>query len=163
MERVSLIINRLAHRISAAIMLVLVLLTVIDVTSRYLLNRPIRGTFELTEFAMVLIVFLALGYAQHQEDHVVIDLLYVRFPKSIQRFVRLMSSFISIAVIGLMTWQLYVYSGRMFAGNYTTAVLRIPLQPLVLIATTGAACFVLALVSTLFRHDGQERCDGNDS
>lgn len=156
MERGSLFINRLAHYLSTAIILALMLLTVVDVAGRYLLNRPLRGTFELTEFAMVLIVFLAFGYAQHKEDHVVIDLLYTRMPKLLQRFVYLLSSLISLVVVSLMAWQLYVYSGRMLAGNYTTAVLRIPLQPMVLVAAVGAGCLALALGSSLWKQIGSD-------
>lgn len=159
MERVSLFINRIAHHISAVIMLALMILTVIDVAGRYLFNRPIRGTFELTEFALVLIVFLALGYAQHNDDHVVIDLLYTQFPKSLQQIVYLLSTLISFAVISLMTWRLILYSGRMVAGNYTTAVLRIPLYPLVLAAALGTACFILAILSSLIKQAGHEGRD----
>jgi TRAP-type C4-dicarboxylate transport system permease small subunit len=140
-------------------MLALMILTVIDVAGRYLFNKPIRGTYELTEFALVLIVFLALGYAQHNEDHVVIDLLYTRFPKAVQRVAYLFSTLLSLAVISLMAWRLYLYSGRMVAGNYTTAVLRIPLYPLVLVAAFGTACFILAILSGLIKLAGHERRD----
>lgn len=159
MERVSLFINRLAHHFSGMIMLALMILTVIDVVGRYLFNRPIRGTFELAEFALVLIVFLALGYAQHNEDHVVIDLLYTRFPKAIQSVVYLLSTVISLAVISLMAWRLYLYSGRMAAGNYTTAVLRIPLSPLVLMSAFGAVCFILAIISSIIKRTSHEEGD----
>lgn len=159
MERVSLFINRITHQLSAILIMALMGLTVMDVAGRFLFNRPIRGTFELTEFALVLIVFFALGYAQHNDDHVAIDLLYTRFPKVGQRVLDIFSALLSVTVISLMSWRLYVYSGRMLAGNYTTAVLRIPLHPLVLLAALGTIGFILALITSLFKPQDREGSD----
>ena len=71
---------RLALRSSALLgglmLAALVPLTVLDIALRYVLNAPIRGTFELTQLAMVGVAFLGLGEAQARMEHITIDLLH---------------------------------------------------------------------------------------
>lgn len=153
MERVSLALNRILHYVGGMALVVLMFLTVSDVFGRYAFNRPVRGTFELTELAMVVIVFLALGYAQHHKDHVSMDLVYELVPRAWRRVMDLVSTLLYLAVVVLMTWQLYVYSGRMLKGGYVTGVLRLPIQPVVLLALVGSFAFVLAVFVSLFSSD----------
>jgi len=141
LEKISYQLNTVLHYIGSAMMVALMLLTTVDVAGRFLFNQPLRGTHELTEFALVLIVFLALGYAQHNDDHVLIDFVYSRLPQKLQKVTYVLSNLISLTVVMLMTWRLFLYSGRMLAGNYTTSVLRVPIYPLVVIATLGTAFF----------------------
>ncbi|HEY6364748.1 MAG TPA: hypothetical protein VI585_08150, partial [Candidatus Binatia bacterium] len=42
--------------------------------------------------------------------------------------------------------QLYEYSVRMSEGNYTTAVLELPIHPFVILAIAGTAAYVLAII-----------------
>jgi len=146
MERVSFFINRVANYISIVAMMLLTLLTVADVFGRYLFNKPIPGTLEVTELALVIIVFLAVGYAEHYNDHIVIDTVYELLPKTIKNIVYLFSSVLTFVVIILMGWQLYVYSERMLAGGYNTAVL---------VAAFGSICYALAQFSNIVTFIGK--------
>ena len=146
MERLSLNINRLLTHIGSVALAVLMFLTVADVFGRYLLNRPLAGSFELTEMSMVLIVFLALGLAQHHNEHISLDLAYNYFPSRLKKPIDVIVDLVNLVVVVAITWQLYEYSVRMSEGNYTTAVLQIPLYPFVLMAVAGNACYVLAIL-----------------
>ncbi|MPW25594.1 TRAP transporter small permease subunit [Alkalibaculum sp. M08DMB] len=156
MQKISMTINRIASYISATIMFILTIWTVLDVAGRYLLNKPVRGTYEITELALVLIVFFGLGYAQHRDDHVVIDLLYTKFPKKLRFIVYEFGIILSIVISILMTWRLYLYGIRMQSGNYVTSVLSIPLYPVVIFAVIGSICFLLSLISSLFTFNKSE-------
>jgi len=150
-ERSSLAINRLLSRIASIALALLMLLTVADVFGRYLLNTPLSGTFELTEMSMVLIVFLALGLAQHHGEHISLDLAYNYFPSWLKKGTDMIVDLVNLAVVALITWQLYRYSIRMSDGNYTTAVLQIPIHPFVLVAVVGAATYALAITAGVVR------------
>lgn len=149
MERLSLVINRLLSHIGSIALALLMFLTVADVFGRYLLNKPVSGTFELTEMSMVFIVFLALGLAQHHNEHISLDLAYNFFPSWLKKAVDGVVNLVNLAVVAGITWQLYVYSIRMLDGNYTTAVLKLPVYPFVLIAFAGTATYVLAIIADL--------------
>ncbi len=146
MQRSSLVINRLLSTIASVALALLMFLTVTDIIGRYLFNRPISGTFELTEMSMVLIVFLALGLAQHDKEHIALDLAYNYFPAWLKKITDCFVDLVNLTVVGAITWQLYAYSIRMADGNYTTAVLKLPIHPFVLVALAGTLAYAMAII-----------------
>ena len=157
MERVSLNINRFLTHLGSIALALLMLLTVADVFGRYFLNRPAPGTFELTELFMVFIVFLALGLAQHHNEHISLDLAYNYFPSRLKNYTNVLIDVVNLTAMAAVTWQLYEYSRRMGEDNYTTAVLQLPIQPFVIVAVAGTAAYVLAILCDLIKSIGKFR------
>lgn len=149
MKRISLIINQLLTHLGSIALALLMFLTVADVFGRYFLNYPVPGTFELTEMLMVPIVFLALGLAQHHSEHISLDLAYNYFPARMKAGTDVLVEVVNLMVVGAVTWQLYEYSARMSEGNYTTAVLQLPIHPFVILAIAGTASYMLAVICDL--------------
>lgn len=149
MEKFSLSINRFLTHVSSIALAVLMFLTVADVFGRYLFNRPVPGTFELTEVLMVLIVFMALGLAQHHNEHISLDLAYNYFSRRQKGATDIFVEVVNLVVVVGITWQLYEYSVRMSEGNYTTAVLELPIHPFVILAIAGTVSYVLAIICDL--------------
>jgi TRAP-type C4-dicarboxylate transport system permease small subunit len=162
MEKLSHFINRIVNNISAIMILLLTAVTIIDVTGRFFLNKPLPGTIEVTELSLVLIVYFAFGYTEHYEEHVVIDTAYELMPKSVKRVLYMVAGLISFVIILLMAWQLYVYAGRMLVGRYETGVLKIPYYPVVVAAAIGSLCYALAILSNMIKFYKRER-KGNKS
>jgi len=142
---------RLALRSSALlggiILAALVPLTVLDIAMRYMLNAPIRGTFELTQLAMVGVAFLGLGEAQARMEHITIDLLHERLPQRgrsiVERFARLASLGLTLAI----GWQLAMYAARARGEGEVSGVLGLPLYLAIGVASAGFVLFGLALVT----------------
>jgi TRAP-type C4-dicarboxylate transport system permease small subunit len=137
---------RPASWVGGAILAALVPLTVLDVVLRYALNAPIRGTFELTQLAMVGVAFLGLGEAQARAEHITIDLLYERLSFSsrrmLDRFARLASLLMTLAI----AWQLIAYSLRLRTDQEASGVLGVQLSFIVAVAAVGFGVFALALM-----------------
>jgi TRAP-type C4-dicarboxylate transport system permease small subunit len=150
-RRVSFVINRLLSYVAAGALGLLMFLTVADIVGRYVFSRPVPGTFELTEMSMVFIVFLALGLAQHDNEHISLDLAYNYFSSRLKRFIDYFADLINLVVVAAVTWQLFEYSMRMAEGNYTTAVLKLPIHPFVLVAVAGTFAYVLAIIADFGR------------
>jgi hypothetical protein len=53
---------------------------------------------------------------------------------------------VNLVIVGAIAWQLYNYFLRMRVGNYTTAVLQMPIHPFVIVALAGAAAYLLAIL-----------------
>jgi len=151
MEKLIYRLNYLFSRIGILVMMFLTFITVIDISGRYLFNKPLPGTIELTELALVVIVYLTLGYTEHFGEHIVIDTVYKAMPKGVRYVLFIIASIISFASILLMSWQLYVYAGRMLSGGYKTGVLGIPYYPVVIIASIGSLSFGLAIISNMVK------------
>ncbi|MFA9430248.1 TRAP transporter small permease [Egicoccus sp. AB-alg2] len=142
-------VNAVLHVAASATMLALLAWTVTDIIGRAFLNRPLRGTVELTELAVVVLVYLGLARVENQDAHISVDLFYVRFGRRGQLVLRTIAGAFSLAVVAVMTWRLYVYAGSLSAGGYTTGILRVPLFPVAMLGVAGAAMFGLAILTNL--------------
>jgi TRAP-type C4-dicarboxylate transport system permease small subunit len=142
-------LNTILHWIAGLTMVLLLFWTVGDILGRTLFSQPFRGTVELTELAVVILVYLGLARAENDDAHISADLLFVRMNPKTQRFVRVFAAAVSFAVISVMSWRLLVFAGQMDAGGYTTGVLRIPLYPVALLGVAGSAAFALAVLANL--------------
>lgn len=135
------------HLTAGVTMLGLLGWTVADILGRTLFNNPMPGTVELTELAVVVLVYLGLSHTESRDAHIAVDLLYLRLGVRARLALRVFAGLVSLAVIAVMTWRLYLYAGQLDAGGYTTGILRIPLYPVALLAVLGAATFGLAVLA----------------
>lgn len=129
--------------VAAAVLLVgMMVLTFADVVGRYLLNRPIRGAFEVTELALLVLIFAGLPLVSHADEHVTMDFIDRLLPPAGRRaLVRLVHAFCA-AIMFFLTWQVWIKAGKIAGYGDTTDVLRIAVGPFVyfmdaMIALTG--------------------------
>jgi TRAP-type transport system small permease protein len=135
------------HVAAGVTMLALLAWTIADIVGRTFFTSPMRGTVELTELAVVVLVYLGLSYAESRDRHIAVDLLYVRLPVRARLAMRVFAGLFGVVVIAVMTWRLFLYAGQLDAGGYTTGILRIPLYPVALVAVLGAAVFLVAIIA----------------
>ena len=129
--------------VAASILLFcLMSLTFVDVLARYLLNRPIRGAFEITELALLLLIFAGLPLVSHADEHVTMDFIDRLLPGRVaDLWVRFMHAACA-AIMFFLAWQVWIKAGRLSSYGDTTDVLRITIGPFVyfmaaMIALTG--------------------------
>jgi TRAP-type C4-dicarboxylate transport system permease small subunit len=128
-------------------------LTVGDVIGRKLAGsisffNPIPGTFELTEYALIVIVFASLGYTQIKGEHISIDVITSRFPKRGQAILDCFMSLASLAMFGLVAWQGIVYGRRLIEGHNVSGVLSISQGPFAFVVAAGSIVYCLAMLVT---------------
>lgn len=137
------------HFGSCLVLMGLMLLTVGDVAGRYLLNRPITGTYELTGLFAALAVFFGFGFAHIAREHITIDLVYSAVGPRIRRAMDVFATIVTVGGVVALAWGLRHYAGRMDAGNYTTSVLKVPIGPFVWGAVLGSAAYGIAAAGDL--------------
>ena len=116
---------------ASAILFALMVLTFADVVLRYLFNRPIRGGFELTELALLVLIFAGLPLVSHADEHVTMDFVdRVLPPRAREMVVRAVHA-LCAAVMFFLTWQAWLKAGKIGAYGDTTEVLRIAVAPFV--------------------------------
>jgi TRAP-type C4-dicarboxylate transport system permease small subunit len=141
---------RIVNSIAAAFLFILMLLTCSDVILRYLFNKPIMGSFELTEFIMAIIVSFSLANCALQKGHVRVDLVVFMLPKRVQG---IMNSIANVAFLGLfvlITWRIVPRAMQMIEVNQVGLITRIPVAPFVLLVALGTAVLCLALLKNFF-------------
>ena len=106
-------------------------LTFFDVVGRYLLNKPIRGAFEVTELALLVLIFAGLPLVSRADEHVTMDFIDRILPERIARlWVRAMHATCA-AIMFFLCWQVWIKANRIASYSDTTDVLRIALGPFV--------------------------------
>jgi TRAP-type transport system small permease protein len=129
---------------ASALLLGMMLLTFVDVVARYLLNRPIRGGFEMTELVLLVLIFAGLPLVSHADEHVTMDFIDRMLPeRALPVLVRAVHALVA-AVFFFLTWQVLIKAGRISGYGDTTDVLRIPVGPFVYFM--AAMIFLTALV-----------------
>jgi len=127
---------------SSAILFCMMMLTFVDVIARYVLNRPIRGAFEITELMLLVLIFAGLPLVSHADEHVTMDFidrwLLARARLRLQRLVHLVCA----GVMAFMAWQVWIKAATISRYGDATDVLRIVYGPFVyfmaaMIALTG--------------------------
>lgn len=152
-------LNKIINFISKGILTVgivilgaMMFLTAIDVILRYLFNRPVPGAYELTQFMMAIVVPFGIAYCAYVEGHVNVDLLITRFSKRIQTILGAITSFLSLGLFILITWQNIKYIKEQFDSKLTSAVLLIPVYPFVFFVALGIGVFCLIILRDLLKY-----------
>jgi TRAP-type C4-dicarboxylate transport system permease small subunit len=148
---------KILHIIGYFVLFALMFLTVGDVIGRKLSGSvsfmsPIPGTFELTEFALIIIVFFSLGYTQVKGEHISIDIITSKFPKRGQAILDSIMSLLSLVMFGLVAWQGIVYAGRLIEGQNISGVLSIPQAPFAFVVAAGSIVYCLAMLVALLNN-----------
>ena len=150
-------LSRAFAAVAAAVLASMMFLMITDVFCRYVLNRPILGAFEITEFMMVMLVFFSIGYAQQKKAHISVDVLVLKLPRRTQQIFQAIGSFLGLGLFSLMTWQIVLHALRVYRAHQRSIDLGLPVFPFTLMAALGAAIFCLTLmVSAIHSAAGKE-------
>ncbi|MGH7185533.1 MAG: TRAP transporter small permease [Pseudomonadota bacterium] len=137
---------------ASAILFAMMMLTFIDVVMRYLLNRPIRGGFEITELMLLVLIFAGLPLVSFSDEHAVMDfvdrLLGPRGQRRLERLVQVVNALFMF----LLTWLVWRKADRIWAYRDATDVLRVLYGPFVyFMALTLALAGVIHLYKVVER------------
>jgi len=134
--------------ISALLLFCMMLLTAVDVIARYLFSSPIPGGFEITEIMLATLIFCGLPLATLRDGHITVDLLEGSLPRWFKGVRdRLIYALMAI-MLGYLSLKLIRKARDFFEYNDQTAVLNLPLSPVVfamagLTAISALIAFVL--------------------
>lgn len=106
-------------------------LTVVDATGRYLLNRPVLGSVELVELLMVCVIFSSIPLMTRSRGHIVVDSFSHFFSPSAVQWQNRFGSLLAMVVSGFLAWT--AVNKAVTTADYgdMTAMLNIPLAPFV--------------------------------
>lgn len=144
-------ISRVLGIISMVVIVLVTLLVVVDVCLRRFFNSPIQGSHDFTSLAFSIIVFLPLAWCAINDGHIELDLVVKRLPKTAQLSIEVIMMFITVAILGLMSWQLLIQGTVLQSSNAETGILGIPMYPFIYLATFGSLILALAFFIRFIR------------
>lgn len=138
--------TRLLDRSLGAVLSVLVFimmgLTFVDVFGRQVFNAPLPGSYEITQMAVGLVVYLGLPVVSARREHITIGLIEHLFPRG---FRRAQHAVINL-LLGLMTlaWgrEVWTQAATLDVRNELFMNLQIKVAPVVYVM--GGLTFVAA-------------------
>jgi len=125
------------------VLMLLMLYTVIDVVLRYVFNHPFRGSLEITEFAMSLIVFLGIAYCGWLGGHVAVDILERPLEHPRLRFIPIILTLVSAVLFAAIAWL--TAADAINASHRISNMMRWPHWPFQTIVAFGAAMYAIVL------------------
>jgi len=126
-------------------------LVLFDVVMRYALRLPFLGAYEMTELAMVLIVFLALPYCAATGGHVAVDVLSPVLDRPGLRWLNALIHLAGAALMLIIAWQATRYAMGSVARGEATNMLGIAKYPFELVTAACAAIFALVLLGQAWK------------
>lgn len=117
--------------IAGVILFVMMILTSVDVFTRYVLNSPIRGAFEISEILMAVLIFAGLPLVSRKDEHVTIEFGQGLIPRFLRPFMNAMVHLACSAMMFGAAWLMWLKAQRVGQYGDNTATLKIELAPFV--------------------------------
>lgn len=136
-DRIIRWISQAAYAIGLAILSLMAVLTLVDVICRAGFNKPITGSFELTEMMFAAGVALIIGYSVVLKSHIRIDMLVNLFPLKAQVVLEILSHFICAVFFLAASWASWRQGMTVHGQGTTSGVMAIPIYPVYYILAFG--------------------------
>lgn len=140
---------------ASAILFVLMVITFVDVISRYVFNRPLSGSFEITELMLLVLIFAGLPLVSHADEHVTMDFIDKMLGAGARAVLRRLVDAVCAAVMLFLAWQVWVKAGKLAGYGDTTDVMRIPIAPFVYFMAVMIALTALVHLYRIFVPSGR--------
>jgi TRAP-type C4-dicarboxylate transport system permease small subunit len=137
--------------LSAIPVALIVVLTFADVLGRYIFSSPIKGSVEIIEFAMAMVIFTALPLVTRQRGHVTVSLIDNLVQGPARRIKMVLCDGISALALGVLTWRLYLQGREDLESGSATIVLGMPHAPLSFVLTFFSGLTTLLVLVLIWR------------
>ena len=151
MHGLTLAAARLLTRVAAIFLLAMMALNVVDVGLRSGLNAPIFGTYEIIEFLLAAVAFLAIPEVFLRDQHIPIELIDQVVPESVVRWLKLIGTFVALGFVGMLTWHMTLPAREFIEFNDVTIDLHLPLIWKASLVLAGFACAAVAVLVMFLR------------
>jgi len=147
-------INYFVCAIGMAMVIPLMLLTFADVMLRGFFNKPIPGTFEISEYILAVFILLGAAYTQQVKGHVGVDFVTSRLSSRPRVICKIVTTLLSLFIIAIVVWQGWVEG---ISEKAVSDQLRIPQYPFRVLVAVGGFLLWLELLIDLLNSFGKLR------
>lgn len=118
-------------------------------------NNPITGALELVQALMVVVIFLALPYAEDGNQQIRVDLVYNMLPPRMQKVCSVIGLTLSLVFFAAMAWQGWkLFWNSWSIKEYAAGAVQFPVYPskaLFALGVTAAAIVILVKLVLVLR------------
>ena len=136
--------------IASIVLMLLMFITTADVAGRYFFNEPLTGVFDLTHFAVLILVFFGLAYCGIRGGHVVIELLYNRLNYAVAKVLDRIINLVGAGLFLLIAWRTVIQSFDVMEFKESSQLLLIPWYPFYWLVAFGSVVFAGVMIMRIF-------------
>ena len=151
-KQLAKIISWFCGLVAAIAAMVMTLMTVGDVLMRYFFNKPILGSFELTEYLLVVVVFCAIPWATMEGAHVRVDLITGRFTRRTRGLLYAGSCVLSMIITFLLARYTLPEAKYVLDLGEQSDMLNIPAYPFYYMIAVGFFILLFVLIAVFFQY-----------
>lgn len=148
MASIGRVTEQILEVLATVLLFLLMLITVIDVAGRYLIDKPLPGSAEISAIILALLVFAAFPLVSRRGEHITVDLFTLAPGSALGRATRAFSTAVSAACALWIAFEVWQLAKDLANHGDTSSFLHIPYAP---VAFFIAAASVVAGVFSLVR------------
>lgn len=92
-------------RIAGVIVILMMALTICDITARHVVVRPISGTYETMRLMLAVVVFFPFAYVQMLRLQITVTIVAKRLPQKLQEMLNLIWMLMALFGFVILGWQ----------------------------------------------------------
>jgi TRAP-type transport system small permease protein len=147
-------------RIAMAALGLMMLVVVADVTMRYLFNSPIRGSYDLVEMLLPVMVFFGMPSVIASRQEIVIDLIDGMVSSRFRRWLILISSVLAFLMIAFVIISMLDPARQAYEYGDVKLELAFPIWILWVVVLFGMVASLLATIKVVLAAFAADPNDG---
>ncbi len=152
-------LRRVQLRVAAVALIVMMCVTIADVTLRYIFNAPIVGAYDLVSSMLVVFVFNGMSTAFLQRRNIVIDLIDSFAHKNLIAVLIRAADVLAILMLVMFAYAMITPAMQAYGYGDRKQELQLPIWILWAIAGVGMAGAILCAGGALLAPFGPNRHD----
>jgi TRAP-type C4-dicarboxylate transport system permease small subunit len=133
------------------IIVVMMILMSIDAIGGLFFNFRVKGSYEIVQMILSVLVFTSWGYTQTEHGHIHVVMFIKMFPAKVRFIIFGLTSALSVVVMVIGAYGVYNMILDKMAANERTANLLIPFWPFYLIEFISFILFAAALFADMLK------------
>ncbi len=146
-------LQKLQLWIASLALIAMMLTTSVDVTLRYLFNKPLGGAYDFVEAMLVVFVFNGMSSAFLRRGNIVIDVLDNVFGPRVKAVLIRFFDLVTVVVLCIMAWAMTRQGLQAFEYGDRKLELDIPVWYIWAAGLTGLAGVVICAFTLFLRPD----------
>ena len=139
---------------------VMTLVTVADVSLRYIFNSPIHGSYDIVEACLIVFVFHGLAAVFFRRQNIVINLIDSPIGIRLRDLLVRLADLVQIGCLLLLAWTMIAPAWQSYLYGDYKIELGLPVFVLWILAGSGMVGTLLCAIGALFAgrsvHDGAQ-------
>ncbi len=139
---------------------VMTLVTVADVSLRYIFNSPIHGSYDIVEACLIVFVFHGLAAVFFRRQNIVINLIDSPIGIRLRDLLVRLADLVQIGCLLLLAWAMIAPAWQSYLYGDYKIELGLPVFVLWILAGSGMVGTLLCAIGALFAgrsvHDGAQ-------